>query len=177
MYEPSGRLRSLLRLKLLRMIVYLTLLTIQSRTLEAGDWPMWRKDELRSAVTDEELPEALSLMWRRDLPALTPAYRNARLHFDRGYEPVVLGKRLFVASSHNDSLTAMDTETGKVLWRLYAGGPIRFAPVAGDGKVWFGSDDGLVYCVNASEGKVLWSLRAAPSKRMLLGNGRLISVW
>ncbi|MDP6115701.1 MAG: PQQ-binding-like beta-propeller repeat protein [Planctomycetota bacterium] len=159
------------------MIVYLTLLAIQSRTLDAGDWPMWRKDELRSAVTDEVLPETLTLLWRRDLPALTPAYRNARLHFDRGYEPVVLEKRLFVASSHNDSLTAMDTETGKVLWRLYAGGPIRFAPVVGDGKVWFGSDDGVVYCVNASDGKVLWTLRAVPSKRMLLGNGRLISVW
>jgi outer membrane protein assembly factor BamB len=159
------------------MIFYLTLLAIQFRSVNAGDWPMWRKDELRSATSDEVLPETLRLVWRRDLPPLKPAFRNARLHFDRGYEPVVLGKRMFVASSRNDSLTAMDTATGKVLWRFYAGGPIRFAPVAGDGRICLGADDGVVYCLDADKGALLWKFRAVPAERTLLGNGRLISVW
>ena len=155
----------------------LTLLCLQLQRIDADDWPMWRHDELRSATSDETLPDALSLLWRRDLPPLKPAFRNPRLHFDRGYEPIVLGNTLFVASSHNDSLTAIDADTGKIAWRFYAGGPIRFAPVAGDGRVWFGADDGLVYCLGAASGELLWKLRAVPSARTLLGNGRLISVW
>jgi hypothetical protein len=40
------------------------------------------------------------------LPPLTPAWRDSRLQFDRGYEPVVLGKRLFLASSREDKVAA-----------------------------------------------------------------------
>ena len=29
-----------------------------------ADWPTWRGDARRSATTDEELPEELSLHWR-----------------------------------------------------------------------------------------------------------------
>lgn len=138
---------------------------------------MWRADGGRTATVAPALPEKLKVIWTRELPALTPAYRDVRLQFDRGYEPVVLGKRLFVASSHDDSVTAYDTDTGTEIWKIYADGPVRFAPVAGDGRVIFGSDDGLLHCVAADTGKLLWEKRAVPSDRQLLGNDRLISVW
>lgn len=138
---------------------------------------MWRADAGRTATVSPALPEKLKPIWTRELPPLTPAYRDARLQFDRGYEPVVLGKRLFLASSREDSVTAYATDTGVELWKVYADGPVRFAPVAGDGRVIFGSDDGVVRCVAADTGKLLWRKRAVPSDRQLLGNGRLISVW
>ena len=138
---------------------------------------MWRADAGRTASAASALPEKMTPLWTRDLPPLTPAYRDVRLQFDRGYEPVVLGKRLFVASSREDSVTAYDTETGAEIWRTYADGPVRFAPVAGDGRVIFGSDDGVLRCVAADTGKPLWEKRAVPSDRQLLGNGRVISVW
>lgn len=49
--------------------------------------------------------------------------------FDRQYEPVVLGQRMFVGSSRTDSLTAYDTRSGASVWEFRAEGPIRFAPV------------------------------------------------
>jgi hypothetical protein len=98
------------------------------------------------------------------------------LQFDLGYEPVALGNRLFVASSRNDSVTALDAETGEELWRFYADGPVRLAPVAWEGKVFFGADDGWFYCLAADSGKLEWKV-APPSPRKVLGNGRLISVW
>ena len=82
----------------------------------AADWPMWRHDTGRTADSAEALAENLSLRWSRQLPRLTPAYRDNRLQFDAGYEPIVLGKRLFVGSSLDDSVTAFDTETGEQLW-------------------------------------------------------------
>ena len=146
-------------------------------TLHAADWPMWRANPGRTASVTPALPETLAVLWSRELPPLKPAFRDVRLQFDKGYEPVVLGQRLFVASSREDSVTAFATDTGAQLWKVFADGPVRFAPVAGDGRVIFGSDDGILRCVSAATGELLWQKRAVPNNRQLLGNGRLISVW
>jgi hypothetical protein len=143
----------------------------------ADDWPMWRYDAGRTAVAPIVLPDELHLQWVRQLAPLKPAYQNPRLQFDAGYEPVVLGKTLFVGSSRNDSVTALDTDTGAERWRLYTDAPVRVAPVAWRDRVFFGSDDGHLYCVSADQGTLLWKFRAVPGDRKLLGNGRLISVW
>lgn len=143
----------------------------------ADDWPMWRANAGRTAAVTPAVPEKLAVLWSRELPPLKPAFRDVRLQFDKGYEPVVLGQRMFVASSRDDSVTAFATDTGAQLWKVFADGPVRFAPVAGDGRVIFGSDDGILRCVSAATGELLWQKRAVPNNRQLLGNGRLISVW
>jgi hypothetical protein len=146
----------------------------------ASDWPMWRCDAARTASAPDPLPENLHLQWVRKYPALRAAFwqvRQERVQFDLGYEPVVCGKTMFVPSSCNDSLTALDTETGQERWRFYAEGPIRLAAAAGLGKVYAASDDGRLYCLDAATGRALWNVRGAPSPRRVLGNGRLISAW
>ena len=152
-------------------------LIVAANSAAAGDWPMWRANPGRTASITPALPEQLAVLWSRELPPLKPAFRDVRLQFDKGYEPVVLGQRLFVASSRDDSVTAFATDTGAQLWKVFADGPVRFAPVAGDGRVIFGSDDGVLRCVSAATGELLWQKRAVPNNRQLLGNGRLISVW
>lgn len=143
----------------------------------AADWPMWRADAGRTAQTPDALAGKLSVRWTRQLPALQPAYRHHRLGFDGGYEPIIADGRLFLASSLNDSVTAYQATTGKLLWRFYTNGSVRFAPVVQQGKIYFGSDDGHVYCLNAIDGKELWRFRAVPSSRTVLGNRRVISIW
>ena len=138
---------------------------------------MWRHDAGRTATTTEFLPDVLEPLWSWKLPKPAPAYSDTRLRFDAAPEPVVLGKRLFLASNTDDSVTAYDTEAGEVIWRIFTDGPVRFAPVGGQGRLIFGSDDGCVYCVKASDGSPVWKVRAVPSERRVLGNGRLISVW
>lgn len=146
----------------------------------AADWPMWRCDAGRTACSPEVLAEPLHLQWVRHDQPLRPAFwqvRQERVQFDAGYEPVVWGQTLFVCSSRNDSVTALETETGRQRWRFYAEGPLRFAPAVWDGKVFCASDDGCLYCLDAATGALRWQHRAAPSRRHVLGNGRLISVW
>ncbi len=161
---------------LCRNVLLFCLLISGSRCC-ADDWPMWRYDAGRTAQSMETLPADLQLLWTRKLPPLKPAYRNARLQFDAGYEPVVAGKTLFVGSSRNDRLTAYNTETGAERWRFYTDGPIRLAPVVWQDKVYFGSDDGYLYCLDTAQGKLIWKFRAVPSTRKVIGNGRLISLW
>ena len=145
--------------------------------LSAADWPMWRHDPGRTATTEQKLPENLKLKWVHQLQPQIPAWNDGRLQFDKGYEPILLGKRLFVSSTWDDSVTAFDSETGEQIWKFFTNGPVRMAPVGGKGRVMFGSDDGNFYCIKASDGSLVWKMKAVPSERKVIGNGRLISVW
>lgn len=140
---------------------------------------MWRYDASRSGASPVSLPVDLHLQWVRQLPKPAPAWREEqyKLQFDRSYEPVVMGPQIFVPSMASDKLDAYDTETGKLNWQFFCDGPIRFAPIAWHGRVYFASDDGCLYCLNARDGALLWRSRLAPSARRILGNGRLISAW
>jgi hypothetical protein len=157
-------------------VTLLGLLSFAS-TAGAEDWPTWRHDSGRTNISAEKIPAPLRLQWKRQLPPVTPAFRKSRLQFDQGYEPIVLGDTMFVALPHIDAVVAYAVETGKEKWRFYTAGPVRLAPVAWRDKLYFGSDDGHLYCLNASDGALQWKFRAVPSARKILGNGRLISVW
>ena len=148
---------------------------------DAADWPMWRCDASRSAATSESLPAELHLQWTREFSPRQPAWDDALnrdlMTYDRIFEPVVMNGRLFVAFNDRDKLAAYDVESGAELWAYFADGPVRLPPVAWKGQVFFGSDDGRLYCLNASNGMLVWSYRAGPNPRQILGNQRLISAW
>jgi outer membrane protein assembly factor BamB len=149
--------------------------------LFGADWPQFRYDAGRTAASPEELAEQLHLQWIRELHVPQPAFPlEVRLLFDASYEPVVVGKTMFVPSMVNDSITALDTETGAERWRFFADGPVRFAPVVWRDKVYFVADDGYLYCLNTTDGQPRWKFRGLPEgqqDRKLLGHGRLISLW
>jgi len=163
---------------LLTPAIVVALLTVPVR---AGDWPQFRYNAGRTAASPHELPAELQLRWTRTLAAPRPAFpHEIRLGYDTSYEPVVLGRTMFVPSMVADSLTALDTETGAERWRFFAGGPVRFAPVAWEGNVYFVSDDGWLYCLNADDGSLRWKFRGLPEdrrERWVLGNGRLVSLF
>ncbi len=158
--------------------IALCLISIAS---EARDWPQFRYDVGRTAASPDELPGDLQLCWTRELPAPRPAFPlELRLGYDASYEPVVLGRTMFVPSMVNDSVTALDTATGEERWRFFAEGPVRFAPVAWEDKVYFVSDDGYLYCVGASDGSLRWKFRGLPegrADRKVIGHGRMVSLW
>ena len=151
--------------------------SIGSITVKAADWPAWRYDAARSATSPHAIPEKLSLQWIRQFAPPKPAWpEDTRLVFDGSYEPVVVGNTLFLASAQNDSITALDTHSGAEKWKFFAEGPIRFAPVSADNRLYFGSDDGCIYCLANENGELLWRFKAAPAARRVIGNDRMSSV-
>ncbi|MGE4549826.1 MAG: PQQ-binding-like beta-propeller repeat protein, partial [Opitutales bacterium] len=142
----------------------------------AADWPTWRADPGRSAATPEKLAPELYLQWTRDLGPQAPAWSEPRLNFDDRHQPIVVGNLMYVASSRTDSVTALEVETGEVAWHFFANGPIRFAPAHRAGKLYFGSDDGSFYVLDAKTGQSVRQF-VPTSNRKILGNTRLSSVW
>jgi outer membrane protein assembly factor BamB len=143
------------------------------------DWPMWRYNAGRGAASGEQLPCELHLQWIRELAPPKPAWPASqdRLQFDASYEPVVKGKSIFIGSMVSDCVTAYDTETGAEKWRFYCDGPVRFAPVAIKDKLYFASDDGYLYCLNAENGSLLSKFLAGPAENKVIGNDRLVGMW
>lgn len=147
----------------------------------AADWPMWRYDAARTALSPEQLPQKLSLVWSRSFSPRTPCWPDPLnqdlMPYDRVFEPVVMGKLMFVGFNDADKMIAIDTETGDTVWTYRADGPVRFPAVAWDGGVYFVADDGCLYCLDAATGALRWRFQGAPYDRRILGNARLISTW
>jgi len=133
---------------------------------------------LAPACSHAALPDALLLQWTRKLPPQRPAWTDdGRAMFDRCYQPAAGGGMLFVASTVNDRLTAYDLAGGAEKWRFYAEGPIRTAPATWRDRLYVAADDGLLYCLRAADGSLLWKRRCCPRDRRLVGNERVISAW
>ena len=161
-------------------------------TEELEGWPTHGGDLRRSNTTPGELPRKLRLSWtHKPLAAPSPSWGNpadqsywqrldtvaARVVHDRSFSPVSRDGRVFYGSSSDDGLHALDAATGKRLWTFHAEGPVRMAPFVGSEHLWFGSDDGFVYCLEVETGALSWRRRLAPEDRRIPSNGKLISPW
>jgi len=166
------------------------ILVIFSSNVLADDWPMWRYDAARTAASPQQLPSRLHLQWTRQYRPLKQAWEEAinqdRMPYDRVYEPVVMGKLMFIGFNDSDKVVALDTDTGQEVWRFYTDGPVRLPAVCYKKKGRFGiekqrvlftSDDGNLYCLDAKKGKLIWKFQGCPSNYKVLGNGRFISAW
>lgn len=163
---------------LLAAVCCLALELLPASLAAAADWPMWRYDASRSAASPHDLPDELALQWVRILPPLEPAWPDQpKLQFDTAYQPIVVGQLVLVGSPSHDTLHAYDAASGEEVWTFFAEGPIRFAPAAAEGRVYVGSDDGHLYCLDARTGQELWRFRGGPARRRVLGNQRLIATW
>ena len=135
-------------------------------------------DAQRTAVSKQPLAGRLHLQWVRQWPRLTTAWPDqTQMTFDRAYEPVVKGSTMFVGSPRSDTLTALDTRPGRSSGRTRPMARSASPRWSGKTSVYFVSDDGYLYCLDAADGRLDWKFRGGPADRRVLGNARLISTW
>jgi outer membrane protein assembly factor BamB len=131
---------------------------------EPGQWPTFRHDAARSGFTKTAVPAGLDTAWEVNL--------GGRLS-----SPVVAGGTVYVASIDAHTVHALDAGSGKALWSYTAGGRVDSPPTVDEGRVLFGSADGYVYCLRASDGALAWRFRAAPAERRMTSFEQVESVW
>jgi len=144
--------------------VALALATTAGRA-DADDWPQWL-GPTRDGVSAET-------GWRASFDANGPA-RLWETRVGLGYSSVavVSGRVYTLGNTHNtDTVWCLDAETGRVVWkhsyacsataprvliRLYPG--TRSTPTVSGSAVYTFSRDGKLFCLNAADGKQLWSV-------------------
>lgn len=168
-------------LQLLLLVATTVIALSPSFVFASDDWPMWRSDSQRSAATSNEVADSLHPRWQREFTQRVPAWDDPLnldlMTYDRIFEPIVLDGRMFVGFNDQDKLQAIDAETGRDLWSFVTEAPVRLPPVGWQGKVYFTSDDGFLYCVNAEDGALEWKFSGAPNAQHVIGNRRLTSAW
>ena len=129
-----------------------------------NDWPTFRHDAARSGTTRTRIPANVEIGWKITLKGKLTA-------------PVAAGGKVFVAKPDAHAIYALDMTTGKELWHFIAGGRVDSPPTIYKGLVLFGSADGRVYCVRASDGQLVWRFLAAPTDQRIGSFGQIESTW
>ena len=129
------------------------------------DWPTYRANRQRSAVTSSVVTEKPRLLWQLQTPT------GARLT-----APVVAGGLVFVGGD-DGAVRSYDVRAGDPVWWGYTGGRIFYPPTVAEGRVLVGSGDGRAYAFDARGGRPLWRFRAAPRERKIPVYGHLTSTW
>ncbi|NBV25084.1 MAG: hypothetical protein EBS05_24585 [Proteobacteria bacterium] len=152
----------------------------------AEDWPTFMHDRARSGVSSESLKLPLAELWSytppaeptRAWPSPQPGYNELpKLAFDDATHVAMVGGTVFFGSAVDNGIHAVDARTGAKRWTFFTGGPVRLAPTVAEGRVYAGSDDGLVYCLEARDGRLVWSARPGAGATRILGAGRMSSLW
>lgn len=127
-------------------------------------WPTYRRDVCRSGYQDLPAPVEPEISWTRKLsPPITA--------------PVSAGSLVVVAEKDRHTLHALSAATGEPVWTFIADGRIDSPPTLFNGLCLFGTRNGFVYCLRASDGALAWRFRAAPHDRRIFAYEQLESVW
>jgi outer membrane protein assembly factor BamB len=170
----------------------MSIMTLLRANVSWGDdWPTYNHDKSRSGITSEQLPATLSESWRFQAnhppePAWPPPAAQDFWHnhnqlrptviYDRAFHSVAVRDAVYFASSADFSVYALNAKTGKVRWVFFTGGPVRLAPVVFGNRLYVGSDDGCVYCLDTDNGSLIWKFDISTKNSMVPGNGRMISL-
>lgn len=154
------------------LIIFITISFVNA------NWPTWRANNERSAISYEAASKALNLKWiysSRHKPLPLKSSEN-RIIWDKCYYPVASQGKVIFGSSADGAIYCLDSETGKENWRFITEGAIRFAPSVKESSVVVGSDDGYVYCLNLKNGNLNWKYSFnQKNSRKIASNGRIVS--
>ena len=127
------------------------------------DWPTYRGNNFRGGMTKSKIATPLKVKWRAKLPGGLTA-------------STIAGGKVYVCVPETHTLYALDSSSGKTVWTFTADGRIDSPPTCSKGMVLFGSRDGWLYCLRASDGKLSWRFKDLPD-RLIGAFGQLESAW
>jgi len=148
-----------------------------AKPLAATDWPMYRRDALRSNSAAAGPGAKPAVKWARQVGRGGRSFAVMTSRRTGLTQPTAAWGSVFVSDIEGQRVVALDQETGKTKWIFPVGSRVLFSPTLHAGMCFVGSCDGWVYALNADTGKLVWKLMAAPEERFIGGMDRLESLW
>ncbi|HIG26282.1 MAG TPA: hypothetical protein EYQ50_00190 [Verrucomicrobiales bacterium] len=116
----------------------------------AEEWPIYRHNNRRSGATQQNIGSISKEQWNVKLGGkLTP--------------PVIADKTVVVVQKEQHTVSAINIENGELSWRFTAGSRIDSSPTLYRHRVYFGCSDGYIYCLDLSDGNLIWKYQGAPT--------------
>ena len=135
-----------------------------STTNQPSSWLTYRGNAARGGFCASPVSSNLKKSWQVKLD-------------EKLSQPVVAGGKAFVAAIEKQALYALDTGSGKIVWKYTAGGRIDSSPSIYKDLILFGCGDGRVYCLRADDGALVWRYLVAPQDRQNVSYQQPESVW
>lgn len=152
---------------------------------QANEWPMFLRDNMRTAWSPEKLQPQLKQLWSIK-PGADTAPANpllAKSWADHWYAHGPLSQTsvaegvAVAALTHRQQVMAFDPATGAEKWRADVDGRVDSAPTIHKGLVLFGTHNGWLYALNRDSGQLVWRFHAAPRRERIVVDGQLESPW
>ena len=176
-----------------KICLFLVLGCLSATTL-AEDWPTYRRDPSRGAVTSEKLELPLKNIWyfrsrqARLAPRHLPLRPESTKQFGSSHQEVLpeharfslpiiaVGDSVYF-TSHDGRAVCLEARTGQKRWEFLTGAAITCAPNYAAGRIYIGSDDAHVYCLDARTGEQIWKHKPVTDDRWFISFGRMSSIW
>lgn len=150
------------------------------------EWPMFLGDAERRSCTVEALPKSLSIRWREQTAkprrdAVDADRQQSERYLGALSAPVSAAGVVVVAVPETHQVQAREAATGQLRWSFNTSGKVDSPPTlvldatASRGLAIFGCDDGFVYAVRLSDGRLAWKFAAAPTDGLAMLHGHLAS--
>jgi outer membrane protein assembly factor BamB len=132
-------------------VIATLMILILMQSAQADNWPMFRHDVAHTGVADEVVLPPLELLWKYKI--------------SEGYEfflsPAVFGGIVYVGTSKDDYVYALDAKTGSLRWKYQTMDQISSSPTVSGDFVYIGSNDGYVYALDAEIGSLKWKYKVS----------------
>jgi outer membrane protein assembly factor BamB len=149
--------------RLIKGPAYGAIVNSKSKIENRNAWPTYRHDGKRSGITSARVPAQLKPLWQI-IVGTTPS------------APVIADGRVFVSDIDAHTVHALNASDGRTGWIYVAAARVDSPPTYYEGLVLFGSRDGWVHCVRATDGALVWRFKDLRDK--LIGAfGQLESAW
>ena len=162
------------------IICLVGLLSFPLHAESCDEWPMLYNNPQHTNYTECKLPSEMEVLWSRRTGGVIRS------------SPIVADNKLYIVlGDHN--LYCLNAETGKKLWKYEIGGELSSlflgesssiflgklspSPCVINGKVYVGSLDGNIYCIDAETGEKRWSYQTKgviQSSPIVVGNNLYI---
>ncbi|MCC6485399.1 MAG: PQQ-binding-like beta-propeller repeat protein [Armatimonadetes bacterium] len=135
--------------KSLKFLFFTGMLLAGASCVSAEDWTLPRGGVELTNSTDENLILPVSVAWQF----------NTSPYVGNTSQPVAVGNTVVFAVA--DRIFAVDTQTGAFRWAYPAqdplGSQVKTSLAYDRGNVYFGLNDGTLYCISSEDGHLRWS--------------------